>query len=111
MTIESWEFVSLIIAALLAALLLLVGHWFPWPLRLSRIQAYIFGVASIFGGFALWRALNQDWITSAGLLAICLVSGAAVKGAYALDSTIGEWQRTRNKAAKAEAMDDELSQP
>lgn len=99
-----WQLGTLAAGAALTVLLLLVGHWFPWVKRLSRIQAYTSGVASILTGFALWRLLNRDWMTPAGLLLIAAVAGIAVKAAYEIDQiTI----RVR-QAGKAERNDREL---
>lgn len=41
------------------ALLLFVGHWFPWPHDLHRLAAYAYGVASILIGAGLW--LGRVW--------------------------------------------------
>lgn len=99
-----WQIGTFAAGAVLTALLLAIGHWFPWPHPLSRIRCYVYGTASIWAGFALWRALNGDWITFTGLLVIAGVGGATVKGAYKLD----EWVRQIRQSRKAAAADDEL---
>ncbi len=53
----------------LTGLLLLVGHWFPWPRRLHRLLAYCYGVASILAGAAVWLGALGLWRVLAGLLA------------------------------------------
>lgn len=100
----TWMFVSLGIGAVLGALLLVVGHWFPWVQRLPRCAAYAFGTVSLWLGFAVWRLLNGDWVTPAGLLVIVLVGGAAVQAAYVIDG----WVLDVRKGRKAAMVDDDL---
>lgn len=56
-------------------LTLAVGHWFPWPSRLTRTAAYAFGVAMILIGQAIWLA--PDWSLLLGLAAFCVAAGIA----------------------------------
>ena len=70
---------------LVTMLALGVGHWFPWVRRLTRIEAYVYGGASLWLGFAVWRLLNGDWETIVGMLAIDVAGWVAVVGAYRLD--------------------------
>lgn len=100
-----WRMGTLGAGALLTVLVLAVGHWFPWPRRLSRIQAYVYGVSSILAGFAVWRLLNGDWVTVVGLGVIAGAGGVTVVGAYRLDDVV----RMVRQAWKAEGSDDELS--
>ncbi len=100
-----WELGTLVAGALLAALVLAVGHWFPWAWRLSRIQAYVYGVVSIWLGFAAWRLLNGDWVTVVGLGVIAGAGGVTVVLAYRLDGVV----RMVRQARKAEGSDDELA--
>jgi ABC-type multidrug transport system permease subunit len=99
-----WQLGILAAGAILTGLLLAVGHWFPWVRRLPRLTAYTYGVSSILIGFSLWRLLNQDWLTVAGLVIICIAGGAVVKMAYQVD----HWVLTMRKAHKAEAVKREL---
>jgi len=39
---------------LATAMLLVIGHWAPWPKRLHRLAAYTYGVASILAGQVVW---------------------------------------------------------
>jgi len=80
MTFEtvSWQIGTAIAGAVLTALLMAVGHWFPWPYPIVRIQRYTYGTTFILLGFSLWRLLNGDWITPAGLLGISIAGGATV---------------------------------
>lgn len=83
MTLLSFAF-----GAMLTLLLLAVGHWFPWPRRLTRIQAYIYGVTCITSGFSLWRLLMGDWLTTIGLWLLAIGGGIVVIGAYWIDDVI-----------------------
>lgn len=100
-----WQLGTLAAGATLTVLLLLIGHWFPWVRKLSRIQAYTYGVASILLGFTLWRLLNHDWQTVAGLLFIVVFAGIAVRGAYLVDQVVIQIRQ----AGKAERNDSELT--
>ena len=69
--------------AIISGLLLTTGHWMPW--QLSRIQAYIYGTASLWIGFAFWRGTQGDWETPIGFLVLAILGGAVVKLAYSAD--------------------------
>lgn len=99
-----WEIGTLLAGAILTALVLAVGHWFEWPRKLTRIEAYIYGVLSLLAGFALWRGLNRDWCSPLGLLLICGVGGLTVVAAYGWDSLMARSRQAR----RAAAIDDEL---
>jgi hypothetical protein len=104
----AWELGTLAAGAVLAALILAIGHWFPWARTLSRIASYVYGVVSIIAGFALWRLLNHDYRTVLGLLAIACAGGLTVVLAYQIDVWVLEIRRGH----KAAAADPELqSQP
>lgn len=68
----------------LTCLLLLVGHWLPWPAKLPRILAYAYGVASILTGLVvwLWQSNRAIWF---GILAYCVAGGLITLAAYAYD--------------------------
>ena len=106
MTFEtvSWQIGTAVAGGTLTVLLLAIGHWFPWPQPLSRIRCYVYGTGSIWLGFTLWRVLNGDWITPAGLLGISIAGGFTVVLAYKTDKYVLKVR----KADKAEAADDEL---
>ena len=99
-----WTLISWLIGAFIAALLLAVGHWFPWLQRPSGLRDYTYSAASLSIGFAAWRLLNADWITPLGLLAIAVIGGVTVKLASELDA----WILAIRKAKKAERHDDYL---
>lgn len=91
--------------ALLTVLLLAVEHWFPWTEQpLPRIKAYTYGVAAILAGFWLWRLLNDDWLTPAGLTFLSAAGGLMVVLAYKWDDVV----RRLRQARKARLVDDEL---
>ncbi len=100
-----WTWATLIAGALLTALVLAVGHWFPWPRKLDPVPAYIYGVASILVGFTLWRLLNLDWETVVGLMIICCTGGLTVILAYRIDG----WVLAIRQARKIEATDADLT--
>jgi hypothetical protein len=106
MVIDWLEIGTLVGGMLLTMLLLAVEHWFPWVEHpLPRIKAYSYGVAAILAGFWMWRLLNDDWLTPAGLTLISLAGGLMVILAYRWDGTV----RQLRQARKAEAVDDELA--
>jgi hypothetical protein len=101
----AWQIGTLALGALLTMCLLIIGHWFPWVTELPRVKAYVYGVSSILAGFALWRFLNSEWVTVAGLAAICCAGGGVVMWAYQRDEHV----RRIRQALKAEAEDAILS--
>jgi hypothetical protein len=106
MAIFGWYGIGTLLAgAVLTALLLAVGHWFPWVHKLTRIQAYVYGVVAIFLGFALWRLLNGDWVTPVGLAYIAMTGGAMVWLAYGVDKLVLKIRQ----AERAEVVDGELA--
>ena len=84
---------TLVRGAIISSLLLTTGHWMPW--QLSRIQAYVYGVASLWIGFAVWRFPVGDWLTPVGFLVLALIGGAVVKLAYTTDSITREVREAR----------------
>ena len=86
--ITNWQVLSFVIGAALTALLLAIGHWFPWLKTLTRIQAYIYGTASIQAGFTVWRLLNGDWLTALGGWVIAIAGGTVVLLAYRRDCQV-----------------------
>lgn len=99
-----WQLGTLAAGTLLAMLILAVEHWFPWVCRLPRVQAYVWGVAALWVGFAAWRLLVGDWQSPAGLLIIAVAGGATVVLVYKID----DWVLAVRQAGKAEAGDVEL---
>lgn len=93
----AWE---LGIAALIAALVQCVLHWFPWRLAsgqdLPRTRAYALGVLGIVlpysGLLLLWIGEQSCGVLPAliGIWVIVAASGGAVNLAYWLDQTFNQ---------------------
>lgn len=79
----------------ITGLLLALGHWFPWPQRLHRLLAYIYGVASILVGTAIWLGWQGQWVIVGGLAAIALLGGAVTVGCYGVDWALNAWAKLR----------------
>jgi uncharacterized membrane protein len=63
-------------------LLLALQHWFPWPRRLKRLEAYAIGTATVWLGVGMtlgWSPLFWK------LLLIPVAGGAGVAIGYAID--------------------------
>lgn len=84
----------------LTFLLLLVGHWFPWPSRLPRLWAYTYGCTSIALGIAVWLGVSGEWRILAGIVAIGCAGGVAVVLAYQVDAVV----RLMRMGRRAERM-------
>ena len=97
---------TLALATIIACLLLAVFHWFPYVRRLSRVQAYAIGCTAIWVGFTIWRGIEGDWLTPAGLAVIIVFSGVTVITGYRID----HWTRRIRQAERAEQSDDELQE-
>ncbi len=68
---------------ILTTLLILVGHWFPWPVRLHRLAAYGYGCMSILLGAGVWLSFNNVWL---GIGALTALAGLATGLGYLIDS-------------------------
>lgn len=83
---------NLVTGCVISALILLVGHYFPWHKilgkPLDRLWSYRYGSAACWTGFSYWRyASASDLMTPFGLMIIYIVAGSVVWGAYWLDAT------------------------
>lgn len=70
---------------LITALLMLVGHWFPWPVKLHRLAAYAYGCVAILVGSAIWLLsmnLGAIWL---GFSLMIGIGGVATGIAYLVD--------------------------
>ena len=88
--------IHFLFGCILTTLLILVGHWFPWPVRLHRLAAYGYGCTSILIGAGVWLGLNgQDklWL---GFAILTALAGTATGLSYLVD-----WALTARKAQKA----------
>ena len=84
------------ITALIAALLLVGEHYFPWGMllqrRLPRLAAYVIGVLSLVGPlsalYGFWMRTSAEiaaWLYLGALWAVVGAGGAAVIFCYLLD--------------------------
>jgi hypothetical protein len=80
----------------ITALMLLVGHWFPWPKRLHRLAAYAYGVGAILFGTAIWLGLQGLWTTWLGIVAFAVVGGLTTGMAWGIDGLLNLWLRVRH---------------
>jgi hypothetical protein len=96
---------GILITMVVAALLLLVEHWFPWSKVVARplhqTVNYMMGLAAIlvpltvlFGVWERWTEVLALWVVAAG-------GGLGVMAAYAFDGWMAA--RARAKAAELEA--------
>lgn len=80
-TINVTVIISIVVAALITDLLLLVGHWFRWDLwlgrELPRIAAYIYGLMSILFPVTILLIIWNLWVVVL-LLWVCAISGGIV---------------------------------
>ena len=87
----------------LTVLLLLVGHWFPWPRPLSRLWAYAYGVGSILAGLAVWLLVSGQYVVMLGVALVAVAGGVAVVVAYQIDHIV----RLMRMGWRAERMIDD----
>lgn len=82
-------FLQITITVLLAGLIQLVLHWFPWqmvfPNGLPRVLAYAFGMLGILLPFSGLLMLWQEWTVLVALWAVVVACGLAVVKAYGVD--------------------------
>ncbi len=81
----------LIAGASLAAALELVGHYFPWPKRLHRIAAYVWGTGAILAGVAV----ATERKTLLRTFVVCGAAGVATIAAYIVDIHLHARQKRR----------------
>jgi hypothetical protein len=66
-------------------LLLAVGHWFPWPRKLRRLESYTYGTGCLLAGQAVWLAGSGQLDIWLGLLIFGLAGGLVTVLAYSYD--------------------------
>jgi len=64
-------------------------HYFPWPKRLTRPQAYIVGTLAIIATFSGVCIYLAWWLPLAAIWAITVGAGIAVLMCYAYDAWRG----------------------
>ncbi len=82
---------SVIAGACLTGALEIAGHWFPWPKRLHRIAAYIYGTLAILAGVAV----ATERKTLLRTFAVCAGAGIATIAAYITDIHLHARQKRR----------------
>jgi len=80
--------ITYIFGLTVTALILLAAHWFPWPRKIHRLEAYCIGVVAILAGQAIWLCCGGEWKLWLALASFSIVSGVAVGGAYAVDALL-----------------------
>jgi hypothetical protein len=85
-------------------LTLAVGHWFPWPSRLTRMAAYAFGVAMILAGQVIWLAPN--WPLLLGLAAFCVAAGITTGACKLIDWVLNLHVQVQTVGSEHERSDD-----
>jgi hypothetical protein len=98
--------IDVIVTALLSALMLLAGHYFPWRAvfnrELPRLAAYVYGVLAILLPVTGFLALNRLWLAVAATWSSAIAGGGVVLFCYAFDDWI-ENRRGRQEAEEREA--------
>lgn len=83
------------LAAGCSALLIAVGHWFPWAALLHRdlhrVEAYIYGVLAILAPACVVLALQGDWY-AIYLVGACAVAAGVVTVASKAIDRVAEWR-------------------
>lgn len=97
-------------ATIVTVLLLLVLHWFPWPMllgrKLPRLAAYVTGMAAVLGPLTVvhWGSVFvwDLWLaTAAGGLAVGLAwLGDWIMNKVKLAGELAELLRAREKGAR-----------
>ncbi len=89
---ESHMYLAVLMCAIVAALSILAGHWFPWKLvmrrDLTRIEAYAYGTACIVV-LPIVIMVAMGMLDAAAMLVVSVISaGAATVGAKAFDAYV-----------------------
>lgn len=96
----------LITGGAISALILLVGHYFPWHKLLgeplNRLWSYRYGSTACWVGFSYWRYFGLgDYASPIGLMIIYAVAGTIVWLAYVIDAK-GQALTIANRQRKTE---------
>ena len=96
------------VAALVAALILAVQHYFPWRMALGRdlrrTESYVMGTAGLMAPVLALLAMWGAWVALAAVVAVCAAGGLAVLGCQALDGAL----EARRRAIEAEEREKTL---
>jgi hypothetical protein len=90
---------DILLTCVVAALVLLVEHWFPWRLMLGRdlprLAAYVLGVLAMVVPLTVLFAQRGELDAAIGMWAVMVSGGAAVMLAHGVD-----WVLSRLALAK-----------
>jgi hypothetical protein len=96
----------ILIAALVTALILIVEHYFPWPMLIGRelrpVECYIAGVLAIHLPLTTLLLLWSSWEALAALWILTAAGGLVVMASHALDHYLDI--RVRARIAEREAQ-------
>lgn len=99
------------IAILVPAALILAGHWFPWPSvfgrQLSRLEAYVFGVAVIYAmPLALYAYAGDKAQLAVLFIVACVSAGTATFAAWGIDILVERYHKLQDAQDAAEHADE-----
>jgi hypothetical protein len=85
-------------AAVIAALIQWIAHWFPWRMligrELPRVAAYAVGVLGFMTPLSVLFIEQQAWDALLAAWAVVAASGMAVMGAHAADWVMDRVRRS-----------------
>ncbi len=101
----------ILIACCVPAAIILAGHWFPWPSvlgrQLSRLEAYAFGVATIYVvPLALFGYVTDQTQMMAIFLISATSAGVATLAAWGIDQLVERYHRLQDEKDAAESADE-----
>ncbi|KKM08421.1 hypothetical protein SY88_23825 [Clostridiales bacterium PH28_bin88] len=98
----------ILIAALVTALILIVEHYFPWPMLIGRelrpVECYIAGVLAIHLPLTVLLLLWWSWKGLAALWILTAAGGLVVIASHALDHYLDIRARARLAEREARAL-------
>jgi predicted membrane protein len=77
--------IAFIVGTGATALILALGHWFPWPRELHRLEAYVYGVAAILIGSGVWLWASGYRDIWGGLTFMAVIAGLTTGLTYLVD--------------------------
>ena len=85
-------------AAVIAALVQLIEHWFPWRMLigrdLPRVAAYALGVLGFMAPLSVLFVEQQAWTELLAVWAVVAASGMAVASAHVVDWALDRIRRS-----------------
>ena len=90
------------IGSLVAGLIMLALHWFPWQAllgkKLPRLAAYILGLLGIALPLTAMLCIWSDWQALLAMWIVAVAAGVATASGYAID----HWMDLRIRSSVAE---------